>query len=85
MKLKTMAMTGVMSLAGLGLIGAGAHATFTQNTTSQQQITAGTPQVVLSSADASNGCTTIAIAEANPGPCSGTLTLNPPAVGWIDV
>ena len=49
MKLKTMAMTGVMSLAGLGLIGAGAHATVTQNTTSQQQIVAGTMNVTLHS------------------------------------
>jgi hypothetical protein len=80
MKIRTVAMTGMMSLAGLGLVGVGAHAVFTTQTTSSQTITAGMPQVVLSSADASNGCTTIAIAEANPGPCSGTLTLNPPAV-----
>jgi hypothetical protein len=31
MKLKAVALTGVMSLAGLGLIGAGAHAVFTTN------------------------------------------------------
>ena len=80
MKFKSIAMTGVMSLAGLGLVGAGAHAVFTTNSISSQTITAGTPQVVLSSADASNGCTTIAIAEANPVTCSGTLTLNPPAI-----
>jgi predicted ribosomally synthesized peptide with SipW-like signal peptide len=42
-------MTGVMSLAGLGLVGAGAHAVFTQNTTSQQTITAGTMHVTLHS------------------------------------
>jgi predicted ribosomally synthesized peptide with SipW-like signal peptide len=48
MKLKTMAMTGMMSLAGLGLVGAGAHAVFTQNTVSSQQITAGTMNVQLS-------------------------------------
>ena len=32
MKFRTVAMTGVMSLAGLGLVGAGAHAVFTQTT-----------------------------------------------------
>lgn len=80
MKFRFVALMGVLSLAGLGLVGAGAHAIWTTSSKSSQTITAGTPQVVLSSADASNGCTTIAIAEANPGPCSGTLTLNPPAI-----
>jgi hypothetical protein len=47
MKFKTIAMTGVMSLAGLGLIGAGAHAVFTTSTTSAQTISAGTPSAVL--------------------------------------
>jgi hypothetical protein len=47
MKLKAVALTGVMSLAGLGLIGAGAHATFTTQTTSQQTINAGNLSVVL--------------------------------------
>jgi len=49
MKLNKIAMTGVMSLAGLGLVGAGAHAVFTQNTTSAQTLTAGTMNVTLSS------------------------------------
>jgi predicted ribosomally synthesized peptide with SipW-like signal peptide len=43
-------MTGVLSLAGLGLVGAGAHAVFSQNTQSTQQITAGTMNVQLSTA-----------------------------------
>jgi predicted ribosomally synthesized peptide with SipW-like signal peptide len=47
MKLRTVAMTGVMSLAGLGLVGAGAHAVFTAATTSAQTITAGTLSLVL--------------------------------------
>jgi len=47
MKLRTVAMTGVMSLAGLGLIGAGAHATFSATTTSSQAITGGTLGLVL--------------------------------------
>jgi predicted ribosomally synthesized peptide with SipW-like signal peptide len=49
MKFKTIAMTGVMSLAGLGLIGAGAHAVFSQNTSSAQTITAGTMNVTVAS------------------------------------
>jgi predicted ribosomally synthesized peptide with SipW-like signal peptide len=49
MKLKSIAMTGVLSLAGLGLVGAGAHAVFTQNTTSAQTITAGSMNVTLHS------------------------------------
>ena len=61
MKLKTMAMTGVMSLAGLGLIGAGAHATFTTSTTSSQQVSAGTLSVVLSSPTATSGNNTTAL------------------------
>jgi predicted ribosomally synthesized peptide with SipW-like signal peptide len=36
-----------MSLAGLGLVGAGAHAVFTATTTSAQTITAGTLSLVL--------------------------------------
>jgi predicted ribosomally synthesized peptide with SipW-like signal peptide len=55
MKLKTVAMTGMMSLAGLGLIGVGAHAAFTTSTTSSQQITAGSLSVVLTSPEASAG------------------------------
>jgi hypothetical protein len=47
MKLKAVALTGVMSLAGLGLVGAGAHAVFTTSTSSAQTITAGTLSLVL--------------------------------------
>ena len=42
MKLRQVALIGVVSLAVLGLIGAGAHAVFTTSTTSGQSITAGT-------------------------------------------
>ena len=48
LKFKNMAMIGALSIAGVGLIGVGAHATFTQNTVSQQPITAGTMNVQLS-------------------------------------
>jgi hypothetical protein len=47
MKLKSVALTGVMSLAGLGLVGAGAHAVFTATTLSAQTISAGTLSLVL--------------------------------------
>jgi hypothetical protein len=53
MKLKTIAMTGVMSLAGLGLIGAGAHAAFTANTSSVQPVYTGAPAVVTWAAGSS--------------------------------
>ena len=42
MKLRSVALVGVSSLAALGLIGVGAHAVFTTSTTSGQTITAGT-------------------------------------------
>jgi len=49
MKLRFVAMTGVLSLAGLGLIGAGAHAAWTTNTTSNQQVSSGVLSVGLTS------------------------------------
>ena len=52
MKLRTIAVVGALGVAGLALIGAGASATFTQNTTSSQKITAGSISVVLSAPDA---------------------------------
>ena len=47
MKLRSVAMTGVLSLAGLGLVGAGAHAVFTTSTASNQTVTAGTAGPVI--------------------------------------
>jgi hypothetical protein len=41
MKLRSVALVGIASLAALGLIGVGAHAVFTASTTSSQTITAG--------------------------------------------
>jgi hypothetical protein len=49
LKFKNMAMIGAMSVAGVGLIGVGAHATFTTSTASAQTVTAGTLAVTLSS------------------------------------
>jgi hypothetical protein len=80
MKLKTIAMTGVMSLAGLGLIGAGAHAVFTTSSASSQQINAGVPGVALWANGATNGCTTEAIAAANAVTCN-SITLPAATVG----
>ena len=51
MKLRTIAMAGVMGVAGLGLIGSGADAVFTAQTTSHQSITAGNLRVVLSATE----------------------------------
>jgi predicted ribosomally synthesized peptide with SipW-like signal peptide len=48
MKIRTIPMVGVMSIVGLSLIGVGAHATFTQNSTSAEAITAGTWGITLS-------------------------------------
>jgi hypothetical protein len=62
-----------MSVAGLGLIGAGAHAVFYTSTTSSQQITAGTLSVGLSAngatctaTDASGSCTALTLAPVGP-------------------
>jgi predicted ribosomally synthesized peptide with SipW-like signal peptide len=73
MKLRTIAVVGGLGVAGLALIGAGAAATFTQNTTSSQQITAGTMNVTLSAPGAS-GNNTANIALANVGPVGSTFT-----------
>ena len=71
MKFRTVAMTGVMSLAGLGLVGAGAHAGFTQTTTSQQTITSGSLSVVLSAPNtpcptATSNCTSLTFPALGP-------------------
>ena len=74
MKLRFIAMTGVMSLAGLGLIGAGAHAVFTQTTTSAQTINAGTPNVQLYSSNAIAGNYTSSLTLNGYGPVGSTFT-----------
>ncbi|HUZ39981.1 MAG TPA: SipW-dependent-type signal peptide-containing protein [Acidimicrobiales bacterium] len=64
---RNLAMTGALSVAGLGMIGVGAHAVFTQDTTSAQSITAGTMNVTLNSATATAGWNTpnLTLATAN--------------------
>jgi hypothetical protein len=74
MKFKTIAMTGVMSLAGLGLIGAGAHAVFTTTTSANQTITGGSPKVVFFSSvtpgctTAAENCTSLTLPDVGPVP-----------------
>jgi predicted ribosomally synthesized peptide with SipW-like signal peptide len=73
--LKNLAMTGALSVAGLGLIGVGAHAVFTQNTTSSQQITAGTMNVNLSTTEGgATGNGTSALTLAPVGPVGSSFT-----------
>jgi predicted ribosomally synthesized peptide with SipW-like signal peptide len=74
MKLKTVAMTGMMSLAGLGLVGAGAHAAFTSTTSSVQPITAGSLNVTLSTTVVgASGNNTATLTFPNPGPVGSTF------------
>jgi hypothetical protein len=69
-----------MSIAGLGLIGAGAHAVFTTTTASSQTINAGVPGVALYAAGATNTCTSYATAVAYPLTCN-SITLPAQTVG----
>ena len=55
MKTRTIAVLGGLGVAAIALIGAGASATFTQNTTSSQTITAGTMNVTVSSLSPGTG------------------------------
>jgi predicted ribosomally synthesized peptide with SipW-like signal peptide len=67
LNVRKMAMMGVMGVGGLGLIGAGAHATFTQDTSSSQAITAGYLNVDLSASGATgNGTPNITLAPLGP-------------------
>lgn len=74
MRVRNIAILGAVGVAGLALIGAGAAATFTANTSSTQTINAGTLSVVVSSPDAP-GCTTVADA------CTSLTLTTPPSVG----
>lgn len=68
-------MIGAMSIAGVGLVGVGAHATFSTATTSSQQITAGTPGVALTAAGAT--LTGVGSDCTNTGEACGNITLAP--------
>ncbi len=70
--IKNLALTGALSVAGLGLIGVGAHAVFTQNTTSGQTIVAGTMNVTLTGTGSTgNGTATINL--PSPGPVGSSF------------
>ena len=77
MKLRTVVLVGVMCIAGLSLIGSGAHAGFTVQTTSRQTITIGTPgtpKVVQSSPAASSGNGTKALTLTTITPTGPSFT-----------
>jgi hypothetical protein len=80
MKLRFIAMTGVMSLAGLGLIGVGAHAVFTTTTSSSQTINAGTPAVALWAGGVAYPCDSYADAILYPSDCQ-SINLTAATVG----
>jgi hypothetical protein len=91
MKTRTIAVLGGLGVAAIALIGAGASATFTASTSSSQTITAGTASVVTWSGDATNGCTTEAIAIADdctsvtlPVETVGSTFDSPSSVVWVD-
>jgi hypothetical protein len=64
MKLRTMAVLGGLGVAAIALIGAGASATFTANTTSTQSISAGTLSLVLTANNVASGYDTPSITFA---------------------
>ena len=67
MNIRKLAVLGVSGAAGLGLIGVGSHAAFTQNTASDQQVTAGTMKVVLSQGAATDSSgPTLTLPAAGP-------------------
>jgi predicted ribosomally synthesized peptide with SipW-like signal peptide len=69
---RTLLVSSVIAVAGLGLIGLGSNATFTQDTISSQQITAGTMKVVIFEAPATDGGATLTLAAV--GPTNSTFT-----------
>lgn len=77
MKLKSIALTGVLSLAGLGLIGVGAHAAFTTNTASSQTINSGYLSVAVS------GSTGSCAGVDAFGNCDAWTLATPAAVGSV--
>jgi predicted ribosomally synthesized peptide with SipW-like signal peptide len=78
LSLRRLAMAGALSVAGLSLVGMGTNAVFTAQTTSNQQITAGTVSVAISSpsspgcASASDGCQSLTLPPV--GPTTSTFT-----------
>ena len=80
-------MTGALSVGGLGLVGMGTHATFMQDTVSQQSITSGTLDVTLSGSGVlSNNNQTLTLpAIGNPTPVGSTFTTGPTLITMTNV
>lgn len=78
MKLKSVALTGVLALSGLGLIGVGAHGAWDATTASSQTVNAGTPGVALWATNATNDCNSLSNAETYGAICN-SITLTTPA------
>lgn len=85
MKLNNILLAGAASvgMAGLSLIGVGAHAAFTTSTSSHQKITAGTPVVYLTAPGTSctsvaNKCTSLTLPDV--GPVGSTFDSSPTQV-----
>ncbi len=83
-KFRTLATVGVMSIAGLGLIGAGAHAVFTTSTTSNQQVTSGNLSVVLEGPSGSAGQDTAALTLPAVGPTQSSFTTGDQEVDMVN-
>jgi hypothetical protein len=64
--IRNLAMAGALGVAGLGLVGLGAHASFTQDAYTQQHITAGTMNVALSSDGGTWSSPTLTMASIGP-------------------
>lgn len=84
-KLRTFAIVGALGIAGLGLVGLGAHAAFFTSTTSSQQVTAGTLSLGLTAPNSScqahdsfGSCTTLALPDY--GPTQSTFDSGPQIV-----
>lgn len=89
MRSRTLLASSVVAVAGLGLIGVGANAVFTQNTVSDQQITAGTMKVVVSEGPAQDSSgptlTLSAVGPTNSSFTTGDHTVTITNLGNITV
>jgi hypothetical protein len=74
MKLRSVALVGVICIAALGLIGVGAHAAFTTSTTSGQTITAGTGWTTTTTDPTTTTTTTALTDPTDPPPPTVSVT-----------
>ena len=71
---RTLLVSSVIAVAGLGLIGVGSNAVFTQNTVSSQQITAGAMKVVIYEGNNEPANAGANVVMAAVGPTNSTFT-----------